>query len=91
MIRRIRRIFENMNSVDAKLTWADAVIYLQKQHGVRMNETLLRSRHKHGSGPAVLKPNARSILFPQSALDAWVQSWGITDPAEITAEQPHSA
>jgi len=69
-----------MNSkLDDQLDWTAAVSHLRKQ-GVNITETLLRSRHRRGLGPAYLKPSQRSVRFRRSDLDAWIASWQVVRP-----------
>jgi hypothetical protein len=63
-----------MNSETDQLDWTSSVAHLRKQ-GINISETLLRSRHRYGTGPKYVKPNARTIRFRRGDLDAWVASW----------------
>lgn len=50
---------------------AEAVVYLQNQHGLTVAERTLAKWRTVGGGPRFLKNGLRRVLYPVAELDAW--------------------
>jgi hypothetical protein len=83
-------------SIDDKprLSPAEAAIYLEREHGLRLALQTLAHLRRKGGGPAFCRPLAKAILYDKADLDAWAAekvARRVRTTAELGTKAPAAA